>query len=89
MAPLPRRNPAYDIVLLAKTRRTCTVKERPMPSDLQQPSPLPDPGPVPLPGDLPPEFDPDEPAPVEEPPEADPIPTPGDPDVPPLRVVRL
>ena len=58
-----------------------------MPLHLQQPSPIPDP--IPPPGrQIPPGHDPDEPAPVKEPPEGDPVPIPGEDGEPPMRVAR-
>ncbi len=55
---------------------------------LQQPSPLPDP--IPPPGrQIPPGHDPDDPAPVEEPPAEEPVPIPNGPSEPPLRVAEL
>lgn len=55
---------------------------------LQQPSPLPDP--IPPPGQqIPPGHDPDDPAPVEEPPAEEPVPIPNGPSEPPMRVAGL
>ena len=52
---------------------------------LQQPSPIPDSVPPPGP-QIPPGLDPDEPAPVEEPPAQDPIPLPDEGGDPPIRL---
>lgn len=56
-----------------------------MPLHMQQPSPIPDS--IPPPGlPIPPGLDPDEPAPVEEPPDAGPAPVPDEDGDPPLRL---
>ena len=57
-----------------------------MPLHLQQPSPIPDPVPPPGP-QIPPGLDPDDPAPVEEPPDRDPLPIPDEDGDPPMRLV--
>jgi len=77
-----------DVLLVHVIQCFCTVEGDPMSQHLQQPSPLPDP--IPPPGhQIPPGHDPDDPAPVEEPPAEEPVPIPNGPSEPPIRVAGL